>query len=148
MNTNLRILALGLLAAAAVAVVEAPAVAGDTAGQITFRMNRIDSVRDFYTRYFGQAPPYRERGDEDWQDSITRCLFAYGNFKAKRLDTVILYAGRDPNDTSNLICNVFPINEAAHMRLCEGIGMTYVSSDDAKYELTCAEKPARLGLNR
>ena len=118
--------------------------AGD--GQVTFRMNRIDSVRDFYTRYFGQAPPYRERGDEDLQDSVARCVFAYGEFKARRFDTVILYAGRNPNDPSNLICNVFPINEAAHMRLCAGIGMSFVGADEAKYELTCAEKPDSVGL--
>jgi hypothetical protein len=135
---------IGLLAAPA-SPVRADGPAG---GQVTFQMNRIDSVRDYFTRYFGQVPPYRERGDEDLQDSVARCLFAYGELKAKRFDTVILYAGRDPHEPSNLICNVFPIDEAAHMRLCEGIGMSYISTDETRYELTCGVKPDSVGMTR
>jgi hypothetical protein len=115
-------------------------------GQVTFRMDRVDSVRDFYTRYFGQVPPYRERGEEDWQDSIARCLFAYGKFKAKRFETVILYAGREPDHEENLICNIFPIDEPAYHRLCAGIGMAFISADEGRYELTCGPKPENVGL--
>ena len=106
-------------------------------GEVTFQMNQIASLRDFYTRYFGKVPPYRERGEEDLQDSIARCIFAYGKAKAKRWETVILYVGRDPSEATNLICSVFPMDEGAYRRLCRGIGMAFVAVDEEKFALTC-----------
>jgi hypothetical protein len=115
-------------------------------GTTTFRMDRLESVRDYYALYYGQRPPYRESGEEDFQDSIARCVLAYIKFKMRRLDTVILYAGRDPGDDTHLLCHVFPIDEGTHARMCRAVGMDYVGTEEAKYELRCKAEPmARVG---
>ncbi|MBI2025544.1 hypothetical protein HYT04_02025, partial [Candidatus Kaiserbacteria bacterium] len=113
-----------------------------TAGQVTFQMNRLDSVRAFWARYYGgQVLSYRESGEEDLQDSIARCVLAYVKYKMKRLDTVILYAGREPGDETHLICSVFPVNEGVHREMCRIIDMVFISADEGKYTLTCGPKP-------
>ena len=140
----------GILAAAGIAGAlraDAQQQLAAAGGTVTFQMNRLDSVRAFWARYYGQVLPYRESGEEELQDSIARCMLAYLKYKMKRLDTVILYAGREPGDETHLICHVFPVDEPTHALMCAGIGMAYVSSDAGKYELTCGAKgDERLGV--
>lgn len=114
---------------------------------ITFQMDRLGSVREFWARYYGQPLPYRENGEEDLQDSIARCMLSFLSYKMKRLDTIILYAGRDPGDEQHLICHVFPLDEAAYTHMCGKIGMNFAGADETNYRLTCAQaQPPLIGM--
>ncbi|MBI2039277.1 MAG: hypothetical protein HYT22_03295 [Candidatus Niyogibacteria bacterium] len=135
------VLAVGLLGACLIPLAHAEeTVPVAESGEVTFQMNRLESVRDFWARFYGEVLPYRESGEEDLQDSIARCVLAYLKYKAKHLDAVILYAGREPGDATHLICHVFPVDEPTYARMCAGIGMAYVSADESNYTLTCDSK--------
>jgi hypothetical protein len=113
-------------------------------GAVTFQMDRLDSVRAFWARYYGAPLAYGETGEEDLQDSIARCVLSFLRYKMKRLDTVILYAGRDPGDAEHLICHVFPLDRIAYEHMCAKLGLRFLAADEARYRLTCAEPQADL----